>query len=257
MEKPIVFRNKNNKQLVGILHMPKGRKKFPLVVICHGFGGTKTGRKFVKLSRSLVKNNIASFRFDFEGCGDSDGNFETITVKRQISDLKSAIDWVLRQKSISKQRIALLGSSLGSVVAALFITQNEFPAKSLVFWAPAFNQEKLIPAWHNKSSLKKWKKQKYFVRKEDKIGISYLKENEKKDYSQLLFGIKVPILIIHGKKDETVPFKFSKKLAKNYKNIKLIPIVGGNHKFEDYYVQDRLIKETVSWLKDKLWTRWG
>jgi len=252
MEKPIVFKNTNGKQLVGILHLPKGKGKRPVVVICHGFGGTKTGRRYVKLARLLEKNKIASFRFDFEGCGDSEGELETITIKRQVSDLEAVINWALKQKNIDKNKIAFLGHSLGTVITTLYVVQNNFPAKTLIFWASAFNQEKLFPIWNTKNNLRKWKKQGYFIRKEDKIGINYLKENERKDYSPILSKINVPILIIHGKKDDVVPLRFSKELIKKHKNIRLIIYPKTDHDFEDYFIQQKLIRETAKWFRKYL-----
>jgi len=247
MEKPIVFKNKRGKQLIGILHLPKGKRKIPLVVFCHGFGSTKTKTKYVRIARALEKKGIGCFRFDFEGCGDSEGDLQTIIIKRQVSDLKTAIDWLLKQKNIKRDKIAFLGSSLGSVIIAIFVTSQNFPAKTLVFLTQAFNQERLFPFWYAKQDLRKWKKQGYFIRKENKIGISYLKENEKKDYSSILSQISFPILIIHGEKDETVPVKFSRELARRYQNIQLKIYPGADHKFEDYYIQKRLVKDTVHW----------
>lgn len=252
MEKPIIIKNKNKKQLVGVLHMLKGKKKFPLVVICHGFGGTKTDRKLIRLARALENNKIASFRFDFEGCGDSEGELETITVKRQASDLEAVINWALKQKNINKNKIAFLGHSLGTVIAALYATYTKLSVRTLVFWASAFNQEKLFPIWNTKGDLRKWKKQGYLIRKEDKIGINYLKENERKDYSPILSKINVPILIIHGKKDDVVPLRFSKELIKKHRNVKLVIYPKADHDFEDYFVQQNLIKETVGWFKKHL-----
>lgn len=263
MEKPIVFKNRDGKQLIGILHLPKGSKKFPLVVICHGLGSTKTQRRFVRLARALEKNGVVSFRFDFEGCGDSEGNFQALTVKGQIADLGLAMNWVLKQKWVDKNRIAFVGHSLGTLIVALYAAQSKFSAKSvprsrefllrgLVFWAPAFDQKGLFPVWQTPKDLKKWKKQGYLIRKDDKMGINYLKENQDKDYSPLLAKIKAPILIIHGQKDDVVPVKFSKKLAKEYQNIKLVIYSGADHKFEDYYIQQKLIRETTKWLKKHL-----
>jgi len=88
--------------------------------------------------------------------------------------------------------------------------------------------------------------------KEKIIGINYLRENEDKDYSPILTQIKVPILIIHGQKDEVVLVRFSKKLAKKYKNIKLIIYPQADHNFEDYYIQQELIKKTIAWFKRHL-----
>lgn len=259
MEKPIAFRNKNRKQLIGILHLPSVRASlarggFPLVIICHGFGGTKTSRRFVKLARALEKNRIASFRFDFEGCGDSEGNFETTTIKKQVSDLSQSLKLILKQKNINKNKIALVGHSLGAVIVALCLAKLKPLAKTLVFWAPAFNQKELLKYWATPRQLKQWKKQGFLYRegKEKIIGVNYLKENENKDYSPVLTQIKTPILIIHGQKDDVVLARFSKKLAKNYKNTKLLIFLKADHDFEDYYIQQRLIRETTNWLKEYL-----
>ncbi len=252
MEKPVVFKNKRGKQLMGILHIPKGKKRWPLVIICHGFGTTKTKRKYIRLARTLEKNKIASFRFDFEGCGDSEGDIETITLKRCLSDLVSAMKCVLKQRNINRNKIVFLGSSFGATIVASFITQRKLPVKTLVFWSPALSQKELFQLWCTKSELKKWKEKGYRIHKEKKMGVSYFRENENKDYTSLLSQIKTPILIIHGQKDETVPIKFSKKLVRDYKNIKLIAIPKADHKFEDYHIQTALIQKTVRWFKNFL-----
>lgn len=248
-ETSIIFKNKNNEQLVGVLHQPPGRQKFPAVIICHGFGGAKSDKKFVRLARALVKVKTACFRFDFTGCGDSEGDFTKVTIKRQIADLDQAITFLQQQKNINKNKIAFLGHSLGGAIAALYAARNNFPAKTLIFWAPAFNQKELFKLWDDGGQLAKWKKQGFIIRKENKIGRAYLEENENKDYSSIIAKIKAPILIIHGAKDETVPVKFSQKLAQNFKNVKLQILLQADHKFEDYNIQARLVKETVRWIK--------
>lgn len=252
MEKPIVFKNKSGKQLIGILHLPEGKGRFPLAVICHGFGATKSRRRIVELARDLEKKEIVAFRFDFEGCGDSQGDLKNATIRNEISDLELAIKKISRQKNIDKRRITLISESFGSAIVLLYLAQNKILAKTLVFWAPAFNQRKLIPVWFTKSEIKKWQKQGYFIRKEKIMGINYFKENKDKDYSFLLSKIKVPILILHGRKDETVPVEFSKKLAQNCKNIKLKIYPKAEHNFENYYIQKELIKDTADWIKKYL-----
>jgi len=254
MEKPVVFKNKNGKQLMGIFHLPKGNKKFPLVLFCHGFGDNKTKRKIVRLAKILEKNKIATFRFDFEGCGDSEGDFLKATIQKEIEDLNSAFQYIKKTKNVYLKKIAFAGHSLGAVVCALFLVRNKVDAKTIAMWAPPFNQKALMKYWADSKQMKKWKSQGYLYRegKEKIIGLDYLKENIDKDYSEILKEIKIPILIIHGEKDETVPVKFSKKLAKNYKNIKLILLPKAEHKFEDYFDQKKLVRETVRWFKREL-----
>ena len=246
MEKPIVFKNKNGKQLMGILHVPGGQKKFPLVVFCHGFGGTKTKRKYVRLARALEKKGIASFRFDFEGCGDSEGSPRDLTAEKEVSDLNFALKAVLNACNVDSKRIAFIGGSLGGVITSSFVERFKISAKALVLLAPAFNQKELFRIWYTKEDLKEIEGKGFLIKGEKEIGRDYYLENRNKDYSPVLSKINLPILLIHGKKDEDVPLKFSEELAEKYENITLKVLPDANHKFDDLTTQEKLVKLTVN-----------
>ena len=67
-------------KLAVCLHMPQRSrpgKSVPVVVCCHGLTGTRVGTcyRFVTLARELARHHIACLRFDFRGCGASDGLF--------------------------------------------------------------------------------------------------------------------------------------------------------------------------------------
>ena len=248
----IAFKNARKKNLIGILHLPD-REKPPLVIICHGFDGTKTDKKFVELARFLQKEGIATFRFDFEGCGDSEGKFEEMTIEKEASALNSALKAVLKRGDFDSKRVGFVGYSLGGVVATLFIRNFDFPAKTMVFWSQAFNQKELFKIWHKRSEIKKWERKGFLVKGDKKLGKEYLKENKNRDWSFLLSEIPgIPIFLIHGKKDEDVPLKFSERLAKSYKNIKLKVLNGADHKFKEFYCRKKLIRLTVGWLRKHL-----
>jgi len=249
-EIPITFKNKKGEQLVGIFHLPY-KEKPPLVVLIHGFGSSKTRRRFVRLARVLQKEGIAVFRFDFAGCGDSEGKLEETTIKKQIDDLDSALKAIFKEADLDPNKIVFVAESLGAIVGVLYKNRFNIPLKTIVFWAPAFCQKKLLGGWYTEEQMRKCKKRKYLTYKDKKIGWEYLKENINKDYTHALKKINLPILILHGRKDQKVPIEFSKKLAKTHKNIKLIEL-DTNHKFEDYYSQQKLIRETVRWIKKYL-----
>ncbi len=251
IENPIKIKNQAKEQLLGIYHSLSGIHKPPLTILIHGFGQTKTDKKFVELSRELVKKEISVFRFDFSGCGDSQGKLEKTTVKKQVADLHSAIKTILKEVNVDKKRIAFVGHSLGGVIGLLLEKQTKFSFKTGVLWAPAFNQKKLFSIWHSPKEIKRWKKQGYLIHKDKKIGVNYLKENEKKDYSFLLSNLNLPLLIIHAIDDEVVPIKESEKIAKKY-HLKLERLLNGGHKFEDYDQQKLLIKKTIDWIKKNI-----
>ena len=77
MEEAVQFVS-NQKKHYGILHIPdKVENPSVVVVLLTGGPQVRTGahRIYVQLSRFLSENNWASFRFDFEGMGDSEGEF--------------------------------------------------------------------------------------------------------------------------------------------------------------------------------------
>lgn len=250
-EIPISFKNERKYNLVGILHLPE-IKKPPVVVICHGFQNSKTERKYVKLARALQEEGILVFRFDFEGCGDSEGSPRNLTVAREVSDLNSALKTVFKECDGDPKKIALIGGSLGSVVISLFVEKFKISVKTLIFLSQAFCQKELFKIWQTKADEKEIREKGFVIKGEKEIGRDYWLENRNKDYSSLLSEIKVPILLIHGKKDEDVPLKYSEKLAQKYKNITLKVLPKANHKFDDFKSQEELIKIITSWLKKYL-----
>jgi uncharacterized protein (TIGR00725 family) len=248
-EIPMTFKNKRGRELMGILHLPE-REKPPLAVICHGFQRTKTERKFVFLARELSKEGIAVFRFDFEGCGDSDGDAKEITFSNEVEDLKTAINFVLGNSNLDSKRLAIIADSSGSVVATLF-AQNH-PLKTLCFWNPALNQRKLLKKWYDKEEIAALLKKGVIIKGKREIGKRYFLENRNKDYTNLISKLSIPILIVHGKEDEEVPIEESQKIAKKYKNVILKEIPGADHKFEKIIHQEKAIQITKGWLKKYL-----
>ena len=100
-------------------------QKYPLLVLCHGFGGDKEGKLFDCLVDSLNKKGIAVLRFDFNGHGKSEGNFEDMTVPNEIEDAKCILRYASSLPWVSE--IALGGHSQGGVVSAM--TSGQLAAK--------------------------------------------------------------------------------------------------------------------------------
>ena len=117
-------------------------QKYPLLVLCHGFGGNKEGKLFDCLVDSLNKKGIAVLRFDFNGHGKSEGNFEDMTVPNEIEDAKCILRYASSLPWVSE--IALGGHSQGGVVSAMTSgqlaanpEQDIKPISALVLLAPA------------------------------------------------------------------------------------------------------------------------
>ncbi|MHB8157838.1 MAG: alpha/beta hydrolase [Desulfocucumaceae bacterium] len=94
--KSISFLNGRGQKLSGLLSPGPVQERSAVVIVCHGFSGSKEGQGMaVDMAQFLAKNGFSSFLFDFAGCGESEGKFEDITLSGQIDDLKSAVDFCL------------------------------------------------------------------------------------------------------------------------------------------------------------------
>jgi len=250
-EKLVTFLNRDKEKLFSILTIPKGNKKVPAVILVHGFAKTKSERKFVELSRKLAENGIASLRFDFSGCGDSEGKFEEMRITKEVEELGIAYQRLIREKRIDKDRIGIFAHSLGTVVAYLF--QLKYQAiKCLVLAALAFDQERLIKKWYTKDEIREWKRKGCLDTEKFRIGIGYLEEAV--DYTGILPEIKVPTLVLHGGKDEDIPLEIARKSFEKIeaKEKKMTVIEKADHHFENYLSRQKLIRSSLNWFKKYL-----
>ena len=139
---PITFVNEGQK-LIGVLHRPAAadRDKTPAVVLFHGFTGTKVEphRIFVKAAEALARAGIVALRFDFRGSGDSEGDFEDMTLPGEISDARVSLDYVSGLPGVDGNNIGILGLSMGGAVAAS--VSDDPRVRSVVLWSAVADLE--------------------------------------------------------------------------------------------------------------------
>ena len=106
-------------RLKAIIQKPelKQGERCPMVIFCHGFSGTKDGPMFELIADSLQAHGIASIRFDFNGHGESEGEFKDMTVPNEIEDAKKVVEYVRDLRYVSD--LAIVGHSQGGVVASM------------------------------------------------------------------------------------------------------------------------------------------
>ena len=105
-------------RLSGVLHLPEsGSGPWPAFLLLHGFGGTKNGAGDLAAAELLTSLGFAALRFDFRGCGESEGERAYIRCLDQVSDTRNAITYLQSQPSIERERIGVMGGSFGAAVA--------------------------------------------------------------------------------------------------------------------------------------------
>jgi pimeloyl-ACP methyl ester carboxylesterase len=86
------------------------------VVLCQGLSGN---RRLVlpEVAAHLAAAGIGSLRFDYAGCGDSDGERGWIDPRARSDDALLALAWLRRQSGVDPHRVGLYGHSYGGPVA--------------------------------------------------------------------------------------------------------------------------------------------
>ena len=72
--------------LEGVLDLPPGSGKFPLVVFVHG-SGQRTRSDYSEFVAPFLKNGFATFRYDKRGVGNSGGHFDDVNVGTENSSV--------------------------------------------------------------------------------------------------------------------------------------------------------------------------
>jgi dipeptidyl aminopeptidase/acylaminoacyl peptidase len=257
METPVVFENKGQ-QIIGMLHLPEGRGRFPTALLLHGFTGTKVEahRLFVKLSRALAGHGIASLRFDYRGSGDSAGEFEDMTIRSEVADTQEAIKFLAHHKQINSRRLALIGLSMGGVVASYVVARETARFKSLVLWAPVAEGAGILDDLSTPDAVTSLAETGTTDHDGHLVGVAFVRQFADMKPLREVAKSNCPVLIIHGSEDETVPVHhadlYERALRSPDRVVKKVIIPGADHTFNRHVWEQRVITETVDWLGETL-----
>ncbi|MEK9706404.1 MAG: alpha/beta fold hydrolase [Alphaproteobacteria bacterium] len=119
MEQKVSFKS-DGLTLAGVVHTPAdlapGSER-PAFLVLHGFGTGKDGSTPEILANMLCDWGYVAMRFDFRGCGDSEGEPARVYCLDQVEDVKNAVTWFAEQPFVDGERIAVIGHSFGAAVA--------------------------------------------------------------------------------------------------------------------------------------------
>ena len=206
-------------KLQAVIQKPdlKPGQQCPMVVFCHGFGGTKEGPLFELITDSLQKHGIASIRFDFNGHGESDGKFEEMTVPNEINDAKKVIEYVRDLRYVSK--IALVGHSQGGVVASMTAGELDSDISAVVLMAPAavLRDDAIRGSTFGKQYNPLDPPEYVELWGPQRLGRNYIKTAFSLPIYETAANYHGPALIIHGNGDRIVPYTYGLRFHQQWK----------------------------------------
>lgn len=256
MEQLVSFES-GGKTLRGILHKPdRVCADIPAIVLCHGFIGTKIGlhRIFVKAARTFCEAGYVVLRFDFSGCGDSDGDYSEITIDDQVNETLAAIEF-LRHSEHQTDKIFLIGHSMGGAVAAL-TAERAKNLTGLVMWAPVANMYcDILGIVGNRIFDSVWQSGigEYMG---FELGLRFLKSLQQNLPLAAAQNYRGPVLIVHGTGDDEISYKNvdlykAKRRGLPFKtDIHLV--LGADHTFSSSAWEKEVFQATLNWMKNRL-----
>lgn len=128
--------------LRGMMHVPEGadaEHKVPMAIILNGFTADRCDSYFINVavSRILCDAGIACVRFDFMGSGESDGDFQDMSILTETADTEAVLRFVQHLDFVDTGRIAIQGLSQGGMVAFLVAARHPDELACISTWSPA------------------------------------------------------------------------------------------------------------------------
>ena len=230
MIKLVEIKNRKNKTLRGVLTLPDDIENPFIVLNLHGFGGSMSGYKYAHthLSRVLDSNGFGCARFDFYGCGESDGEFEEMTFTGLIEDTIDMYNWLIDSKITTSDKIILSGHSMGGYVAAC--TAPKLQPIALILMCPGAGM------WYGckeRADELKNKSIQYANMEGLKFNIDFNYDLYNYEPFSSAMGYDNDVLIIRGTEDKLVDNRTCQAYLDCYNSDKTtyIEIEGGDHNF--------------------------
>lgn len=225
-------------------------EKIPIVIICHGLTGNQNEPFITNIALEVLKEGMGTVRFDFNGHGKSDGDFQDMDAKNIQEDLRKVIDWTLAQPFTAS--VSLVGHSLGGIVIGMVAPDfGEHKIKSLVLLASGGVAPDLM-LMGNFFGIRfdPWNLPEYITLPNGlKMGKSYLQTMRDLPIYQTARNYTGPALVLNGTHDSVVPYNYAIRYAEVMPKAELKLLDGDNHGFTKDMNSTALL--IAQWLKSK------
>jgi fermentation-respiration switch protein FrsA (DUF1100 family) len=212
----------------------------PLVVVCHGFTGSKEGGGgAVAMSDQLAHRGFATLLFDFTGCGESEGLWEEITLSRQVDDLGAVVGWA---RSRGYRKIILNGRSFGGATVLAYAAADR-QITAVCTWAAVARPLQLFSGFAGKKISPGGPAGEKIALNDGTGSIClqrrFFQDLQRHDLPDCAARLAPrPLLLIHGTADEVVPVADAQLLFDSAGEPKKLALVkDADHRFTDHWRQ--------------------
>jgi pimeloyl-ACP methyl ester carboxylesterase len=210
--------------LAGTLTLPLGARSSPAVVLITGLGpaerngGAPPWMPLRDIADALTRAGFAVLRVDDRGVGKSTGDHASSTTYDEADDVESEVKWLRAKPEIKSRRIALVGYSEGSLIAAM-IAAKDPTIYAIVSLAgsgvpgPQLAREQVEQIVLRDSTIAEADREKQIERQLAEpmtVRETVFLTIDPLQYASL---VRCPALIVQGGSDITVPLRSAERLA--------------------------------------------
>ena len=208
-------------------HLRKGRG--PTIVFLPGYMSDMSGSKVLALEAWAASEGRSFLRFDYGGCGQSEGAFEDQTLTSWRDDALLMIDTLINGRAI------LVGSSMGGWLMLLAALARPDQIAGLVGIAAApdftdwgYSQEQKLEILSNGQ----FEQTSPYGPDPTIITKAMWQSGEVNRLLQSLVAIDCPVRLLHGQRDSDVPWHHSPHLAATIRSddVQVILVKDGDHR---------------------------
>ena len=215
------------------------------IVFLHGFMSDIEGEKPKVFLKYAKKNKLGFLAVEYSGHGKSSGEFTKGNISQWTYETKTMI-----KKIVKKNDFILIGSSMGSWISLNQFKYFKEKIKGFlgIGSAPEFLEKIMWKKFTKKMKKETIKKGVYNLNHgsyEYPITYQLIKDGRKNKILHKKINSKIPVTMLHGSKDDTVPVIFSKKVLRLFSKAKrkLIVIKNGDHSLFNKKLQKKILKE--------------
>jgi len=221
----------------------------PVVVCVHGFKGFKDWGFWPETARRLSESGFSVVRFNFShsGIGEDLQSFSearlfaTGTYSAEVADLRRVIESLAKSDlpfsdRTDVSRIGLLGHSRASVSALAVAAAGDLAVRSVVLWNPVSRV-----LWWNEEERRGWRESGFWevvnarTRQVFRVTTALLDDAETNRETLDPVGnaerLKVPLLAVVAREDESVPPESGKRLARAAPSGSVVEVPASGHTF--------------------------
>ena len=209
--------------------------KLPCVIFCAGFKSTMQGTKALALEQYCQQQGQAFIRFDYQGHGDSDGQFADGRISTWLDDTLTVIDRVAPSGAV-----LLVGSSMGGWLALLAALRRQERVTGLLLLACAADMTRYYPQRLAGLPTQTDAQGRLFYRVPNQyddqqpyaIYQHLLDDGEQYQLLDQAIDLTIPVVLIHGMNDDVVPWQRSQRVLQQLRSsqVTLQILKDGDHR---------------------------